>query len=32
VAKYNRLLWIERELGDKARYAGLDAFAHLQAR
>ncbi|MCP4952623.1 MAG: phosphopyruvate hydratase [Proteobacteria bacterium] len=31
VAKYNRLLWIERELGDKARYAGLDAFAHLQA-
>ena len=32
VAKYNRLLWIERELGDKARYAGLDAFAHLQGR
>ena len=31
VAKYNRLLWIERELGDKARYAGLDAFAHLHA-
>ncbi|MBT5190423.1 MAG: phosphopyruvate hydratase [Proteobacteria bacterium] len=31
VAKYNRLLWIERELGDQARYAGLNAFAHLQA-
>ena len=29
VAKYNRLLRIEEELGDAARYAGLDAFAHL---
>jgi len=26
VAKYNRLLRIEEELGDKARYAGRDAF------
>lgn len=26
VAKYNRLLYIERELGDKARYAGKDCF------
>ena len=29
VAKYNRLLRIEEELGDKARYAGRDAFHHL---
>ncbi|MGA0344237.1 MAG: phosphopyruvate hydratase, partial [Arenicellales bacterium] len=29
VAKYNRLLWIERELGASARYAGAQAFAHL---
>ena len=29
VAKYNRLLRIEEELGDAARYAGLNAFAHL---
>ena len=29
VAKYNRLLRIEEELGDAARYAGLDAFSHL---
>jgi len=27
VAKYNRLLQIEAELGDKARYAGKQAFA-----
>jgi enolase len=26
IAKYNRLLKIEAELGDKARYAGKDAF------
>ena len=30
VAKYNRLLRIEEELGTAARYAGLDAFSHLQ--
>ena len=30
VAKYNRLLRIEEELGDAARYAGLEAFAHLK--
>ena len=29
VAKYNRLLRIEEELGDAARYAGLEAFSHL---
>ena len=28
VAKYNRLLEIEAELGDKAHYAGRDAFAN----
>ena len=28
VAKYNRLLEIEAELGDRARYAGRDAFAN----
>ena len=27
IAKYNRLLEIEAELGDRARYAGRDAFA-----
>ena len=27
VAKYNRLLQIEAELGDNARYAGKQAFA-----
>jgi enolase len=27
VAKYNRLLRIERELGDQAPYAGMNAFA-----
>ena len=30
VAKYNRLLRIEEELGSAARYAGPDAFSHLQ--
>ena len=29
VAKYNRLLRIEAELGAKARYAGLDAYAAI---
>jgi enolase len=29
VAKYNRLLRIEEELGDQARYPGLGAFPHL---
>ena len=29
VAKYNRLLRIEEELGDRARYAGKEAFRHL---
>ncbi|MDY6893622.1 MAG: phosphopyruvate hydratase [Chloroflexota bacterium] len=29
VAKYNRLLRIEEELGGKARYAGREAFRHL---
>ena len=29
LAKYNRLLRIEEELGDKAIYPGLDAFKHL---
>jgi enolase len=29
VAKYNQLLRIEEDLGDAARYAGLDAFAHI---
>ncbi|WP_028227127.1 phosphopyruvate hydratase [Paraburkholderia ferrariae] len=32
VAKYNRLLAIERLLGDDARYAGRSAFRQLQAR
>ena len=29
IAKYNRLLRIEEELGDAARFAGRDAFAAL---
>ena len=29
VAKYNRLLRIESELGDQARYAGRDAYGRL---
>ncbi|MSQ40144.1 MAG: phosphopyruvate hydratase [Dehalococcoidia bacterium] len=29
VAKYNRLLRIEEELEEEARYAGLDAFKHV---
>ncbi len=31
VAKYNRLLRIEEELGDKARYAGKEAFHGLRS-
>ncbi len=31
VAKYNRLLRIESELGDRARYAGRGAFQYLRA-
>ena len=31
VAKYNRLLRIEEELGTEARYAGRDAFGHIDA-
>ena len=30
LAKYNRLLRIEEELGDDAFYPGLNAFKHLQ--
>ncbi len=29
LAKYNRLLRIEEELGDAAEYAGMSAYAHL---
>ena len=29
VAKYNRLLRIEHELGERARYAGRDVYEHL---
>ena len=29
LAKYNRLLRIEQELGNSARYAGVDAFKHV---
>ena len=29
IAKYNQLLRIEEELGDQARYAGMEAFAHV---
>ena len=31
VAKYNRLLRIEEELGSRARFAGMEAFSHLVA-
>ena len=31
VAKYNRLLAIEAELGESARYAGLSAFYNVPA-
>ena len=31
VAKYNRLLRIEEELGPEARFAGMEAFSHLVA-
>ena len=30
VAKYNRLLVIESELGDRAVYPGMEAFSHLK--
>ncbi len=30
VAKYNRLLWIEKELGKKGRYSGMTAFYNLR--
>ncbi|GLZ76399.1 enolase 1 [Actinorhabdospora filicis] len=30
VAKYNRLLWIERDLDDAARYAGATAFPRFK--
>lgn len=30
LAKYNRLLRIEEELGSSARYAGFDAFKHIR--
>jgi enolase len=32
VAKYNRLLWIERELGRSAKYAGLKALYNLKGK
>jgi enolase len=31
VCKYNRLLWIEQELGDRAEYAGRDGLAGVRA-
>jgi enolase len=31
VCKYNRLLWIEQELGDRAEYAGKDGLAGVRA-
>ncbi|MCR4394718.1 MAG: hypothetical protein NUV31_10150, partial [Dehalococcoidales bacterium] len=30
VAKYNRLLKIEQELGSNAKYAGMQAFYNLK--
>ena len=30
IAKYNQLLRIEEELGDSAKYLGLDAFFNLK--
>ena len=30
VAKYNRFLRMEEELGSSARYAGRDAFRHIK--
>ena len=30
VAKYNRLLRIEEELGERARYPGMEVYSHLQ--
>jgi enolase len=32
VAKYNQLLRIEQQLGDAARYAGVQAFPRMRAR
>lgn len=32
VAKYNRLLRIEKELGNRAKYAGWEAFKHITNR
>jgi enolase len=32
VAKYNQLLRIEEDLGHRAQYAGMDAFAHVPQR
>jgi enolase len=32
VAKYNRLLWIENDLGASSRFAGMDAFYNLRRR
>ncbi len=32
VAKYNRLLCIEKELGNRAKYAGWEAFKHIRDR
>ncbi len=31
VCKYNRLLWIEQELGDRAEFAGRDGLAGVRA-
>ncbi|MEX1197002.1 MAG: phosphopyruvate hydratase [Pseudohongiellaceae bacterium] len=31
VAKYNRLLFIEEEMGTKARYRGIEEFSHFSA-
>jgi enolase len=30
VSKYNQLLRIEEDLGHRAQYAGIDAFAHVR--
>ena len=30
VSKYNRLMWIEDQLGDSVSYPGMNAFTHLQ--
>ncbi len=31
VAKYNRLLWIEQELGARGRYPGMSAFCNIMS-